>query len=197
MMVKEFNDGIYSLFGINSWEDLKNGAQKARLTSSASWSDNKFGTPSGKYEFKSEMAEKFGNTAMVQFKPGREAYDKYRLLTPHSKYGLHSQFQNLDWMEDYNPEPLAYIHPRLAQQKGINDADMVRVYNKTGEVKLKVRLTDAVPADTILMYEAWYGAKNAFNVNILVDDTSSDMGKYKTGAPGVAIHDQFAEIEKA
>jgi anaerobic selenocysteine-containing dehydrogenase len=74
---------------------------------------------------------------------------------------------------------------------------MVRVFNKTGEVKLKVRLTDIVPADTILMYEGWYGAQNGFNVNLLVDDTSSDMGKFKTGSPGVAIHDQFADIEKA
>jgi hypothetical protein len=58
-------------------------------------------------------------------------------------------------------------------------------------------VSDIVPADTLLMYEGWYGQKNPFNVNILVDDTSSDMGKFKTGSPGVALHDQFAEIEKA
>lgn len=197
MMVKEFNDGIHSLVGINSWEDLKEGAHKAKLVSSASWSDFKFGTPSGKYEFKSSVAEEYGHTALVKYKEPRKAYDTYRLLTPHSKYNLHSQFQNLDWMLDYNPEPLAYIHPRLAKKKGISNGDMVRVFNKTGEVKLTVSLTDNVPADTILMYEGWYGQKNPFNVNILVDDESSDMGKYKTGAPGVAIHDQFAEIEKA
>ena len=34
------------------------------------------------------------------------------------------------------------------------------------------------------------------NVNTLVDDESSDMGKYKTGSPGVALHDQFADIER-
>lgn len=197
MMIKEFNDGIYSLFGIKSWEDLKDGAHKAQLASSAAWSDMKFGTPSGKYEFKSSVAEEYGHTALVKYKEPRKAYDAYRLLTPHSKYNLHSQFQNLDWMLDYNPEPLAYIHPRLAKQKGIANGDMVRVFNKTGEVKITVSITDNVPADTILMYEGWYGQKNPFNVNILVDDESSDMGKYKTGSPGVAIHDQFAEIEKA
>jgi hypothetical protein len=46
------------------------------------------------------------------------------------------------------------------------------------------------------MYENWFGKGNKFNVNNLVDDTSSDMGKYATGSPGVAIHDQFADIEK-
>jgi len=46
------------------------------------------------------------------------------------------------------------------------------------------------------MYENWYGKANGFNVNAMVDDMEADMGKYKTGAPGVAIHDQFADIEK-
>ena len=72
---------------------------------------------------------------------------------------------------------------------------MVRVFNQIGEERLRVKLTDNVPADTLLMYENWFG-KSKFNVNNLVDDTSSDMGKYKTGSPGVAIHDQFADIEK-
>jgi anaerobic selenocysteine-containing dehydrogenase len=196
-MVKEFNDGIYKSFGINSWEDLKKGAKKFAMASSASWADLKFGTPSGKYEFKSETCEKNGHPAMPVHLPGREAYAPYRLLTPHSKYNLHSQFQNLDWMLDYNPEPLVYVHPKLAKEKGIGDGDMVRVFNKVGEQQVRARLTNNVPADTLLMYEGWYGQKNKFNVNNLVDDTSSDMGKFKTGSPGVAIHDQFADIEKA
>ena len=46
------------------------------------------------------------------------------------------------------------------------------------------------------MYEAWY--KNlSYNVQNLVDDTAADMGAYKTGAPGVAIHDQFADVARA
>lgn len=197
MMVKEFNDGIYQLFGITSWEDLRKGSAKAKLPSSASWSDLTFATPSGKYEFKSETAQTNGHTALPEHKVGREAYAPLRLLTPHAKHGLHSQFQNLDWMHDLNAEPLVYVHPKTARAKGIADGDSVRVFNPTGEVKLKAQLTNNVPADTLLMYEAWFGAKNGFNVNLLVDDVSSDMGAYKTGSPGVAIHDQFADIEKA
>ncbi len=196
-MIAEFNDGIYSLFGIKSWEELKQGSRKAQLPSSASWADLKFATPSGKYEFKSETAAGNGHTALPEFKPGREPYAPLRLLTPHDRFSLHSQFQNLDWMHDYNPEPFVYIHPGTAKSKGIADGDKVRVFNKVGEQVLRARISDNVPADTLLMYENWYGAKNTYNVNNLVDDTSSDMGKFKTGAPGVAIHDQFADVEKA
>lgn len=194
-MEKEFNDGIYQLFGIKSWEDLRNGPVKAQVNPAA-WSDLQFKTPSGKYEFKSELAAEHGHTALPSYKEGRAAYAPYRLLTPHAKYSLHSQFQNVDWMADYNPEPFVYLNPQLGAQKGIVNGDWVRVFNEVGEERLRAKLTDNVPADALLMYEAWFGKKQKFNVNNLVDDTSSDMGKYKTGSPGVAIHDQFADIEK-
>ncbi|MCE7987652.1 MAG: DMSO reductase [Caldilinea sp. CFX5] len=194
-MAKEFNDGIYQLFGIKSWEELRNGPVKAQVQPAA-WSDLKFKTPSGKFEFVSELAAEHGHTALPSYKEGRPAYAPYRLLTPHPKYSIHSQFQNVDWMADFNPEPFVYLNPQLAAQKGIAGGDLVRVFNDVGEERLRAKLTDNVPADTLLMYEAWFSRKQKFNVNNLVDDASSDMGKYKTGSPGVAIHDQFADIEK-
>ena len=193
---KEFNQSIYDMFGISDWTELQNGPVKARLKSSAAWSDHKFATPSGKYEFKSEQCEQHGHKALPEFKAGRERYDKFRLLTPHTKFGLHSQFVNLDWMHEYNKEPYLYMNPKAAAEKGIGDLDMVRVFNKVGEQKVRVKLTDNVAEDCLLMYEAWFGRGNDFNVQNLVDDESADMGAFKAGAPGVAIHDQFANVER-
>jgi len=195
-MEKEFNDGIHKFFGIKSWKDLRNGPRKAKLASSASWSEKKFGTPSGKYEFYSELAKEYGHTALPEFKNRRKAYDKFRLLTPHTQFGLHSQFINLDYMEEFNKEPFVYINPAAAKAKGIAEGDMVKVTNKVGNLTVKAKLTDNVAEDVIVMYEAWF-KKGNFNVQNLVDDESSDMGTFKTGAPGVAIHDQFADIAKA
>ncbi|MDR3438712.1 molybdopterin-dependent oxidoreductase [Telmatospirillum sp.] len=195
-MAREFNKDIYDLFGLSSWEDLRKGPAKAKLASSASWADGKFATPSKKYEFRSDLCAKNGHDALPMYKEGRAPYDKLRLLTPHHKFAIHSQFQNLDWMADFNPAPFVYIHPRAAAQRGIADGDMVRVFNKVGEVRLAARLTSDVPPDTLLMYETWYKGL-AFNCQNLVDDTSADMGAYKTGAPGVAIHDQFADVARA
>lgn len=195
-MIKEFNKGIYDLFGIKSWEDLKNGPRKAKLPSSAAWHDSKFTTPSGKYEFLSKLAAEHGHEALPKYKPNRKSHGPFRLLTPHTKFGLHSQFQQLDYMEDFNPEPFVYIHPETASAKDIADGDWVKVFNKVGELEIKAKLTDNVPRDVLLMYEAWFN-KNAYNVQNLVDDEPADMGLYKTGAPGVAIHDQFADVKKA
>ncbi|WP_232300435.1 molybdopterin-dependent oxidoreductase [Desulfonatronovibrio magnus] len=193
-MIKEFNQGIYDLFQIQSWEDLRDGPVKAKMHP-ASWQDLEFGTPSGKYEFKSDLCAEHGHQALPEFKEGRKPYDKLRLLTPHTKFGIHSQFVNLDWMEEYNPKPFCYLNPIAARERGIKDGDMVRVFNKIGEVRLEVKLTDVVPPDVVMMYTAWFRNLD-YNCQNLVDDTSSDMGAYKTGAPGVAIHGQFADVAR-
>lgn len=193
-MAKEFNKGIHTLFGIESWEDLRKGPAKAKLATSASWS-GAFKTPSGKYEFRSELCASHGHKALPEFMEGRKPNAPFRVLTPHTKFGIHSQFINLDWMEEFEKEPYVYIHPEAARAKGIREMDMVRVFNTLGEVRVKARITDVIPADTLLMYEAWF-RKIDFNVQNVVDDTSADMGAYKTGAPGVAIHDQFADVAR-
>ncbi|MCG8617893.1 MAG: molybdopterin-dependent oxidoreductase [Desulfobacterales bacterium] len=193
--IKEFNPDLLEAFGLESWETLRSGPVKMKMDSSAGWHDNRFMTPSGKYEFASELCARDGYDALPVFKEGRKAYDKYRLLTPHSKFGIHSQFNNLDWVASFNKEPYVYIHPTLAQHKGISDLDRIRVFNALGTLTAKVKVSRNVPEKTILMYEAWFKDFD-FNVNTLVDDREADMGSKKTGAPGVALHDQFADIEK-
>ncbi|MEQ4511963.1 MAG: molybdopterin-dependent oxidoreductase [Dickeya sp.] len=192
-VAKEFNDSIYKLFGISSWETLLDGPVKAKLPHPAAWHDSKFKTPSGKYEFTSALCKENGHALLPEYRPGREKNLPFQLFTPHTLYGLHSQFINLDWMQVFYPEPFVYLHPLAAQQKGIRELDWVRVFNGIGDVTVRARLTTNVPQDMLLMYEAWFN-KQAFNVQNVVDDTSSDMGKMKTGAPGSAIHCQFADI---
>ncbi len=194
-LIDEFNQGIYSYFGIKSWAELQNGPVKAKLASSASWNNRKFGTPSGKYEFRSNLCAEDGFNALPKYVEVRKAYAPYRVLTPHVQYALHSQFANLDWMETVYPEPFAYISPALAKEKGIKELDKVKVFNTYGEVVVRAKLTDNVANNEIVLYEAWFRKLN-YNVQNLVDDEPADMGKRNTGAPGVAIHDQFADITK-
>jgi anaerobic selenocysteine-containing dehydrogenase len=119
-----------------------------------------------------------------------------RFLTPHPQHGLHSQFQNTPYMMQAYPEPLLEIHPKLAAAKGIKDGDMVRVFNKLGELKIKARVTAVVAPDTVVTYESWF-KDSKFNVNLTVAAVPSDMGKVATGNNGVAFHDNFVQIERA
>lgn len=99
----------------------------------------------------------------------------------------------LDWMQVFYPEPFVYIHPSSAKKKGISENDLVKVFNGTGEVELRAKVTTNVPEDFLVMYEAWF-PKRQYNVQNVVADTPADMGLMKTGAPGAAIHSQFADV---
>jgi len=195
-LAKEFNDGIYKLFGIKDWKDLKAKPAKAQLPA-VSWADRKFTTPSGKYEVFSEAAAKNGLPPMPTYVTEMKAPSEYpiRFLTPHSQHGLHSQWQNVPYMMQTNPEPLLELHPKLAGAKGIKDGDMVRVFNKLGEVRLKARITRVVAPDTVVTYEAWY-KDSKFNVNLTVAAIPADMGKVQMGNNGISFHDNFVNIER-
>ena len=190
---QEFNDGMAKMFGISSWDDLLEGPKKAILPSSAAWYDRKFKTPSGKFEFKSELCEKNGHTALPEYKPEAKSTLRFHLFTPHVQFGIHSQFINLDWMQVFYPEPFVYMHPVSAGKRGIAENDLVKVFNTAGEVELRAKVTANVPEDFLVMYEAWF-PKRKYNVQNVVADTPADMGLMKTGAPGAAIHSQFADI---
>lgn len=190
---QEFNDGMAKMFGISSWDDLLEGPKKAILPSSAAWYDRKFKTPSGKFEFKSELCEKNGHTALPEYKPEAKSTLPFHLFTPHVQFGIHSQFINIDWMQVFYPEPFVYIHPVSAEKRGIAENDLVKVFNTAGEVELRAKVTANVPEDFLVMYEAWF-PKRKYNVQNVVADTPADMGLMKTGAPGAAIHSQFADI---
>ncbi|HGY3716255.1 TPA: molybdopterin-dependent oxidoreductase [Citrobacter gillenii] len=190
---QEFNDGMAKMFGISSWDDLLDGPKKAILPSSAAWYDRKFKTPSGKFEFKSELCEKNGHTALPEYKPEAKSTLPFHLFTPHVQFGIHSQFINLDWMQVFYPEPFVYMHPLSAEKRGIAENDLVKVFNTAGEVELRAKVTANVPEDFLVMYEAWF-PKRKYNVQNVVADTPADMGLMKTGAPGAAIHSQFADI---
>ncbi|HHH3143342.1 TPA: molybdopterin-dependent oxidoreductase [Citrobacter freundii] len=190
---QEFNDGMAKMFGISSWDDLLDGPKKAILPSSAAWYDRKFKTPSGKFEFRSELCEKNGHTALPEYKPEAKSTLPFHLFTPHVQFGIHSQFINLDWMQVFYPEPFVYMHPISAEKRGIAENDLVKVFNTVGEVELRAKVTANVPEDFLLMYEAWF-PKRKYNVQNVVADTPADMGLMKTGAPGAAIHSQFADI---
>jgi dimethylsulfide dehydrogenase subunit alpha/complex iron-sulfur molybdoenzyme family reductase subunit alpha len=67
-------------------------------------------------------------------------------------------------------EPFVYINPGLAQHKGINDGDEVRVFNGIGQFYAQAKITPNVPDDQVLMEHAWepYQFKNRQGLNDVV-----------------------------
>lgn len=195
-LAAEFTPDFLQQFGLNSWEDLKKGPRKA-VKGLIGWQDGKFKTPSGKYEFASETAVSEGHELLPVWTEEMAAPEKYplRLMSPHWKLNINSQFQNLDWMMDINGEPVVEINPVTAEKYNVKNGDMVKLYNEQGEIKLKAKLTKVTAPDTLVVYEMWLKDKD-FNVNNTLKSIPADMGKKATGAPGIAFHDNFVALAK-
>jgi anaerobic selenocysteine-containing dehydrogenase len=193
----EMSDAFIERFGFKTWKDILEKGTAKVTGYEAAWADGKFRTPSTKYEFLSKKSASYGNHALPVYVEEMEVPKErpIRLLSPHWKYGLHSQFQNLAWMQSVHNEPFMEIHPILAKQKGIKEGSIVKVSSDIGFVEIKAKLTQSVPKDAIVIYEAWYKDKE-FNVNYLLKAIPADMGSCATGQAGLAFHDQFVTIEK-
>lgn len=196
LLDNEFNQKLYRLLDISHWRELEKGPRRANLPRTA-WGNREFKTPSGKFEFWSRRAIQRGLPAMAELKwgPTPTAEYPYWFLTPHPQHGLNSQFHNLEWALKTNPEPVAYLHPVTASEKGIKSDGMIKIFNEKGQLIVKVVLSGEVPPKVILCHQGWF-PDTIFNVNRLTGGILTDMGEVSTGARGMAFYDTFVNIAR-
>lgn len=193
---REFNEQMYEMLGINHWSELLNGPRRANIPTTA-WEDGIFKTPSKKFEFYSETAKNNALPPLPSYNSGVRPSQKYHywLITPHSQYGLNSQFQNTDWMLNVNPEPIIYVSNKIAQEKGIKSGEMVSVFNEHGQIMVKAKISGDIANDTVLFYQSWFPSSDC-SINCLIPGYSTDMGEVSTGSAGIAFYDAFVDVEK-
>ena len=86
--------------------------------------------------------------------PGRrELTLKY--LTPHSKWSIHSEYQdNLHMLTLFRGGGMLWISREDAEALGIKDNDWVEAFNRNGVVAARAAVSHRIPQGTCLMYHA-------------------------------------------
>lgn len=80
-----------------------------------------------------------------------------RLLTPHSKWRIHSTYGNNPWMEEiHGGKPPVLIHPNDADARGISDGDAIEVFNTRGRVVAWAQVTSSAQQGTATLHEGWW-----------------------------------------
>jgi anaerobic selenocysteine-containing dehydrogenase len=80
-----------------------------------------------------------------------------RLLTPHSKWRIHSTYSNLPWLEEvHGGKPRVLISPRDAEERGIADGDEIEVKNDRGRVVAWAKVSEAAARGTATLTEGWW-----------------------------------------
>ncbi len=85
--------------------------------------------------------------------PGNPLMEKYPLfaMSFHDNYHGHSLFNGVPWLDELRGEPYVKIHTQAAEERGIGNGDLVRVFNDRGFVVLKAFVTEGIRPDTVLL----------------------------------------------
>jgi anaerobic selenocysteine-containing dehydrogenase len=123
--------------------------------------------PPRAYPFKVEQQREFLKTGRMEFYKEEQRYQeagetvpkfipafshlteeeqKFPLciVTPHSKWRVHSSFANNPVLLNLNRRPVVEINPKDAATRGIRDGDLVEVFNHNGAYQLWACVTEAI-----------------------------------------------------
>lgn len=169
---------------------------------------NPLGTPSGKIEIYSSTIEKMKyddcKAHPMWFEPAewlsmKNKPAEFHLISTHPVDRLHSQLNNTSLRKSYavnGREPI-WINTKDAKKKGIKKGDIVRVYNKRGEVLAGAVVTSDIKEGVVRLPEgAWYdpnskGLCRNGNANVLTLDIPTSKL-----ANGNIAHTALVNIEK-
>ncbi|MCL6585132.1 MAG: molybdopterin-dependent oxidoreductase [Anoxybacillus sp.] len=159
------------------------------------WSDYRFQTPSGKYEFTSLLAFQKGMEGRLRLAYPAESAPTvpelakkypYRLLTIHPLRSNHSQHYHLiESLQSIRIE----ISKDIADEKGLVDGDRAKIFNDRGELFGTVKILPQAHTKTINIDEGQW-EKFGGSVNRLTPDGESDNGQ------GSTLYDCLVNIEK-
>jgi anaerobic selenocysteine-containing dehydrogenase len=180
-----------------SLEDFADGPVPAPGAEEVVFADHVFPTPSGKVELLSKEAEdRWGTDSLPRaIFPLESAADggggfPLQLLTPNTKNRIHSQFGNLDLIAVYERGPEVQIHPADAAARGLKHGETARVFNRRGEIEVKVRVDAGIRRGCVSVTNGWWGAQGVL-VNLLSEGRETDV------AHGAAFHDNLVEVKSA
>lgn len=170
------------------------------------------GTPSGKIEIYSSTIEKMKYDDCkphptwlepVEWVGMKNKPAQFALVSPHPALRLHSQLNNTRLRDKYavnNREPI-WINTADAKEKGIKSGDLVRVFNKRGQILTGAIVTDGIKQGSVKIQEgAWYAPEAGGQIGTLCTNGNAnvltiDIPTSKLASGNIA-HTALVNIEK-
>lgn len=86
-----------------------------------------------------------------------ELAEKYPLVytSMRNRFRTHTQFYSSDWLLEVTPDPSLRMNPDDAAVRGIEEGDLVRVFNDRGEVVLRVELHAGIRPGMVVYPKGW------------------------------------------
>ena len=178
------------------WEELLEGPILAPGLEEIAFSDLKFNTPSGKIELKSDAAKALWSVnplptyeELIEGEDRHKAEYSIQLLSPNTKYRIHSQFGNLGMIRQFAPNPYLEMNASDASERRISDGDKAKVFNARGAMNVTVKLSFSIRKGCASYYNGLWLSEGG-TPNLFSKGRETDMGH------GAAFHDTLVEIER-
>ncbi|WP_066067367.1 molybdopterin oxidoreductase family protein [Neobacillus soli] len=138
----------------------------------------KLPTPSGKIELFSEQMKADGYPPLPTYVPlVNDGNHPYQFVPGPNHHFLNSTFSNNQRHISLEKEPRLHMNQKDAAKAGIDDGEIVRVWNGRGECELKVSLGENVLPGVVATQGLWVDSESTKqNVNNLTPDRIADMG---------------------
>ncbi len=148
------------------WDELKReGAARVEIPRPhVPFADRKFPTPSGRIELYTEQFRD-QDEAVLTFKEPlespRTAHGKrypLMLISPKHVHSTHSQHTMLPWVREQLPDPMLEISPADARDRGLNEGDLVSVFNDRGRMRLRCSINEGIKAGMVTVPQGFWRA---------------------------------------
>ncbi len=151
-----------------------------------------FPTPSGRFEFASERAERDGHGLIPTYRPPSEAgaptgpgAARYDLVAAASDAHVNSVFAGTEVVRSRAGAPELRVGPDDAEREGLGPGGGVRVGNERGSFDAVVRIDEGLRPGVVAIDKGWWG----MGVNATVVERDSDMGR------GAVFHDNRVSLQ--
>ena len=123
-----------------------------------------FATPTRRVEIYSELMLVHGyaplpghvEPAESPLAPGADARFPLVLTTAKSGWFVHSAYRHIASLRKKTPDPSVEISPALAARRSLEDGDWAIVETSTGQVRLRVRLNEALDDRVVIAEFGWW-----------------------------------------
>ena len=158
---------------------------------------DKLPTPSGKIELYSQRMKADGHPPLPTYIPLVDDGDYPFLFVPAPNHNfLNSTFSNNEKHISLEKEPRLHINQKDAHAAGIEDGDMVCIWNHRGECKIKAAVGENVLPGVLVTQGLWADLEGTQHlVNSLTPDRIADMGGGATFFSGRVNMEKVSSME--
>jgi nitrate reductase alpha subunit len=140
--------------------------------------------------------------------PTAGGHHPFTMTGGHARWSIHSMWRDQGLMlQLQRGEPVIYMNPGDARERGISEHDLVRVWNDLGEFVLRAKITPCIRPSQLHILHAWepyqfrdggchqYVSPSPFKVTQLVGDYGQLRWGYQHYEPNQNDRDTRVDVE--